>query len=166
MSGNVGTAIYNGLDDFNLFTSKISLWCAVILAGLLGVVGIASIASDSRYLGVKGIVGAVQCKPYGDTAVKNLSECKLGVSFQIDGVVYTKTFDTIASNAYQKDQLIDLKVNTSDYTDVHVDDASGWAVIVIAVILVGGAWLNLWLSRRFKIYSAGRGAGTLWGFLG
>ena len=169
---NLGNTIYDGASSLGEFTAKISMIIALVIGCVLIVSGIYFIMNDDsdKYITVRGVVIEPNCTKtsvtYDDRnrAINNF-RCTMNVSYTIDGTEYSKIIFVDGQTLYIKNQPIDLMVNKNDHQDVQLVTTSsttmGSISLLIALIMIAGAYLNYYMTHNYKLYAAAKGTGTV-----
>ncbi len=167
-----GNHVYSGLGDVGVFKANLGIIIGIILGIILIVVGIYMVANDREgdYLRVRGTVTQPNCvkssTTYDDKGhpIDNY-KCNIVVTYMIDTKVYSKTMFVTGSSNYIKDEPIDLMVDKKDYMNVQLAFMSGSNIgsilMTIALVVVGIAYLNYYLTHNYRIFASAQGANTI-----
>jgi len=169
-----GNTIYDGLSGVGSFKADLIMIIALIVGLVLVVVGLYMVyMNDSDdYLNIKGYVIDPNCTKtsvnYDDKGrpIDNY-KCNVMVGYNINGRNYTKQMYLTNNSTYIKDEPINLSVSKKDYNNVQIDTMNkstmGSVMLISALVLVGFAYLNYYLTHQYKIFAAAQGTNTLVG---
>lgn len=169
-----GNTVYDGLSGVGEFKADLGLFIGLILGLVFTVVGIYLILTDdsNNYLNIQGKVVEPNCVRSSVTYDSSghpieSYKCIVVVGYKIDGKVYSKRMYLNGSNNYIKDEPISLIVPKNDYNDVRIatiDNTSlGTIMICVALMVVGIAYINYYLTHRYRVFAASQGASTVFG---
>lgn len=169
-----GNTLYDGASGVGVFKADLTMVIGAIIASVLIVIGIYMVMNDddSNYLRIQGKVLQPNCvktsTSYDDKGRSTEHyKCNVVITYMIDGKVYSKTMYTTGTNAYIKDEPIDLMVLKKDYTNVqfaYMDRSSiGFIMMLLALGVVGITYLNYYVTHNYKVFAATQGVNTLVG---
>ncbi len=161
--------VYDDLSSLGLFMTKlvvIIMGCLSVIL-LYGAVVLAYTDDEKDFIRVRGRVIKSTC-----TKIKEKEDdykCITNIEYVVDNKTYTRELYMSGSSNYISGEPIELMVASTDHASVQVAYTNK---TVIATYLVGGAfittglaYLNMYLANNYKIFSAGRGVGALFGMI-
>lgn len=169
-----GNNLYDGASGVGVFKADLVMIIAVIVAAVLVVIGIYMMMNDNDtdYLRIQGKVAQPNCvkssTTYDDKGrpIDNY-KCNVVIQYMIDGKMYSKKMYVTGTSSYIKDEPVDLMVLKKDYTNVqfsYIDKSTiACVMMLLALGVVGIAYLNYYLTHNYKVFAATQGVTTLVG---
>jgi hypothetical protein len=164
--------IYSGLGGIGGFKAELYLIIAIIAAIILIVVSIYFIATDdeNKYLRIEGNVLTPSCVKASTTYDErgrptDTYKCHIDVSYQINDKLYTKKIYVVGSSNYIAGEPISLMIDKNNNEDARIAIMSkstiGSIMFGIALLAVGLAYLNYYITRKFRVFAAAQGTSTI-----
>lgn len=167
-----GNEAYSGLSSIGSFKANLSLICVGVISVVLIISGIYLISTndDNKYVNVNGIVTEPGCTKTDtirdkDGNVTNMYKCNLEIKYNYNNADVTKTIFTTRNTQYVKNEPIELMIDKNDPNNVQIATLKksilGSILLAIAVVISGCAYLNYYMTNKYKIYAAAQGTSTV-----
>lgn len=141
-------------------------WIKFFLMMILGLVLLAlgisllNTSKNYKYTGkIKARVESSQCVviSHGSDDTSPIYDCNVQLSYTVDGTAYSQlyTFEGVKSRFVQGD-YVNIYYNPSNPNEISEDSSprtAGWVLISLAVLLLVGAPIYLWVVLHFKAAS-------------
>jgi hypothetical protein len=171
-TNNIGSEIYSGASEFG----KLRAIIGVVLGTLFGVIfiigGIALIMQKVKLSGkVQGTIvknnktDALKCYEHTDQQQNVMFKCvNVTIDYEVENKTYTLADQTIdGGNNYKIGDKIDIYYNPSNPEKGQLKSDNfhmiGWVGLIIGILLLIGAWFQLWVVRKYKFAAAAEGVG-------
>lgn len=157
----LASEVYNQTASFGMFMANISAAIGTIIGIGLIAGGMYFLLKKEKYSGVvqANIIDA-QCNPIAS----NQYQCKIKLEYSVNGQKYTK--EIIRNDKlYTRATPIEMRYDPSNPEDIVSEPSSrmiGMIMLVVAMFILIGVWINWWIKRRFKIAAAAGGAGDVY----
>lgn len=121
--------------------------------------------SNNNLVDTTGSVLKAECSQYKtkDTVVY---ECLIDVKYTVDNKEYTRQMSTIKSSPIAAGETVKITYDKTNPIDASVKTLSNGTIalilLVVGLLIAGGATFNYVLAKYFKLYAAGTGASTIW----
>lgn len=169
-SGFLST-LYDGSASLGQFRASLGLVVAVILAIIVLLAGtyVLFYNDDNKYLTVEGRVLKSDCNPYttydAESRPRESYKCNLIISYQVDGETHSYSTFSRSGEGYVTNEPVSLWVDRDDHSQVMMagtkNSTIAWIAIGGAAVVLAIAYLNYYLTHRYKIYASGQGAKTI-----
>jgi|688.fasta_scaffold135237_2 hypothetical protein len=158
----LGEQVYSGAAEFGLFWANIAVVIGTIVA--LGLIywGIVLWRQKEKYsVSIQGKITDAQCASASD-GKRQYQQCAIKIEYVVDGKPYN--FETIRSDQYYaKGYNISLRYNPDNPVEATLDPpvkTFGQVMILVALVILAGVWINWYVKRRFKFAAAAGGVGA------
>lgn len=157
--------LYDEASSLGTFTSKMRLFSAIIVCIILLIISIVLFATKKEYISTNALVKTALCDSvYNEKSKSSTINCTLEVEYTVDYKEYRNrlvTYDT----THNIGDKIDILYNKNDPNDISYSVFSTTIIALIllgtGVLILGGAYLNYYLSSNYKMYAAGNAAGEI-----
>jgi hypothetical protein len=169
---SVVNQLYEGTAEFGVWKTKIIYYIAIAIAVIMVVVGIKLFFVDqSNLIDTQGIVETIISEQQKILNIdknnnKNIVySYVLKVSYNVNEDKLINTINIDSSEKIISGSVIDLtydRSNPSKVTGKIIRNKTlALALSIIGTIIIGFAGFNYWLSKRFKIFAAAEGVGSI-----
>lgn len=162
---------YKGAVGLGQFRASLTMIVGVILAIIMILCGAYMIFlnDDEDYLNVSGRVMSSEClqsKSHDSHGNPEISyKCNVTIGYEIDGKKYSKVLLMKSKEGYLQGELINLWVRKDNHSYAQ---ESGWpknligsGAVCLALVILGLAYLQYYLTYRYEVYAAVQGVGTV-----
>lgn len=164
-----GNTIFSDVGSVGKVFAKIGLFVVVIISVFMIVIGITQIVKndDNKYTDTRGKIINTDCikNPNNPNNTAETFKCSITVEYTINDETYKKDLFVNGNNKYIVNEPIDLKVEKSNYNNAELatmkKSTSGWILIIIAVVLFGFAYLNYYLTHKYRTFAAVHGVSSM-----
>lgn len=162
---NLGNELYSDSAKLGYFKSLISLIIAIVIGTVLIICSIQYFTSTDIYKPIKASIINANCI---NKIVNNKSEinCNLQLQYIIEKTEYNGNLSITSTLSYTNGQIIDIEYNQNDPTKIRTIGLSsntiGLISLCVAIILIGGAYFNYYLTTKYKLYASAEGIGTIY----
>lgn len=163
--GGMFSSLYSGSADLGVFMADLGMIVGLILGVILLLMGSNRIMfEDNLHLEVVGKVVKSSCQASNINLGRNSAttyKCNVIVTYKVGETVYNRPLFVNSAEQYVDNEPITLWVDKSDFTNVSVSGYNGPTLMSLALLIVGVAYFNYYLTHRFKFYAAGRGTSAV-----
>lgn len=169
MSKSIGNELYSDTASFGIIWAIINAIMGTLFGIFFIIVGIYVIQHKSHLKSTKGdVVKESDC----NTTIYNgnqYTQCSTTVSYNINGKEYpNKIVNTGSTKFTQGKNNITLWYSPTDPEKPEYSPAPtwlGWIIILIALLLLFGAWFWVWLTHKSKMAAAVKGASGIYSII-
>tara|TARA_Y100000389_G_C17462232_1_gene522696 strand:+ start:3583 stop:4101 length:519 start_codon:yes stop_codon:yes gene_type:complete len=169
MSKSIGNELYSDTISVGRIWAIISAITGTLFGIFFIIVGIYVIQHKSHLKSIKGdVVKDSDC----NTAIDNgnqYTRCSTTVSYNINGKEYpNKIVNTESTKFTQGKNNITLWYSPTDPEKPEYSPTptwAGWIIILIALLVIFGAWFCVWLTRKYKMAAAAVGASGIYSII-
>jgi len=162
---SLGNRVYSGTASFGRLWAVIQAVIATIVGIIMVIVGAYIIKHRSDMISINGSVleksSCVTRMNNGET----YRICKTKIEYEIDGEKYTKEISTGTSEFEKGEDNITIWYSPVEPDKPEYDPAptwSGWMIIIISILVVLGSWFWVWLTRKYEVVAAAKGASGIY----
>ena len=157
----MSSQLYDGAASVGKFEGTFKLYIAGALSILLVLISLYMFATNnSNLVNTTGQVTSVSCPPSGD--------CDIHLSYKINGTIYNGSINTSQGN-FKVGSNIDITYDSTKPANITLQQKSNISLSIIslicACIIFGGAYLNYYLTTKYKMFAAVEGADTVFKIL-
>ena len=169
MSKSIGNEIYSDTASFGRIWAIISAITGTLFGIFFIIVGIYVIQHKSHLKSTKGdVVKESDCNTTIDNG-NQYTQCSTTVSYNINGKEYpNKIVNTGSTKFTQGKNNITLWYSPTDPEKPEYSPAPtwlGWIIILIALLVIFGAWFWVWLTHKYKMAAAAEGASGIYSII-
>jgi hypothetical protein len=169
-----GNELYSGLGGLGIFKADLIVLISIAVIVVLVLVGFGTIATDdsNKYENVQGIIVDPNCEKtsvsYDNKGypIDNY-KCHIMVTYQFAGKVYTNKIYQEGTSKYIKNEPVELLVTKNDPNTVQfatMNKTTKGCLFLSAAVLVGLlAYINYYLTYKYKVFAAAQGASSVFG---
>jgi hypothetical protein len=164
---SVSDTVYNAASEYGKIRSIIGGVIATIIGVIAISVGVYLIQQKDNYDSsiIANVVDAscVAVTTY-DSKNKPITQydCNVSVSYKVNNKDYTKSLQIKQNNQIVKNSNLEIEYVSSNPEDIRVKQFKskylGSGSIVIAILVIGVAWLVVYFTQKSKTFSAATGA--------
>lgn len=172
MSG-LGSEIYSGAADFGRVWTLLGAIVGTIIGIATIILGIYIITKKS-WLSSVGTITAINGDPKGTCTqsgqnnqngqTQQVYSCNIDIIYTFEGKNYTQTVYYSGNFQHYVGEHVNIYINPNNFSNISLDKNIpkfiGWIIIVIALLVMGGAWFWFWASQKYKFIAAAEGAGA------
>jgi hypothetical protein len=157
---SIGSEIYSGAAGFGKIYAWFGAVFGTIIAISLIIFGIYSVNHKNHLKSIEGKVTKKSHLCNTQTQNKNTTTtCKFDVEYKVGVVSYTVTFSSPT--------IFDIGDKVTVWYDPNHPDKGefnpmsknwGWLMIGIAIVMIVGVWIRLWITYKYKFAAAAGGA--------
>lgn len=161
---SVGKDIYSSTASFGKLWAVIQAVIVTILGIVMVIVGVYIIIHRSNMKNVTGNVlkqsSCINKMSNGET----YRVCNTKVKYEIEDEEYTKEIST-GTSEFETDGDIQLWYSPVKPDKPEYDPAptwSGWMIIIISILVILSSWFWVWLTRKYEVVAAAKGASGMY----
>ena len=169
MSKSIGNEIYSDTASFGRIWAIISAITGTLFGIFFIMVGIYVIQHKSH---LKSTKGDVEKESDCNTTIYNgnqYTQCSTTVSYKLNDKEYqNKIVNTGSTKFTQGTNNITLWYSPTDPEKPEYSPAPtwiGWIIILIALLVIFGAWFWVWLTHKYKMAAAAEGASGIYSII-
>jgi hypothetical protein len=165
------SGVYKGTAGIGQFKASLGMIIAIVLGIILVLCGTYMVFynDDDKYLPINGRILKTACvkkKSYDSNGRQSTSyKCNITVGYKVDGKSYSKALFVRSSEDYLVNEPIRLWVEKDNHESVQQagmqSSTTGSMMIGGAIILLGVAYLNYYLTYRYEVFASAQGIGTI-----
>lgn len=164
MSTSVGREIYEGTASFGRFYSLLGAIIISLISIPIFMLGIYIINHKKHLSTATGIIQTSKCDTVLSEDGKSQSlSCGYTIKYTVNDIEYISF--AITNKIYKDGDSITVYYDPLQPANIEIDPIPpvvGWVVIAIMLLLIIAAWVNVYMTRKFKIYSTVTGAGGMY----
>lgn len=164
MPNEIANDLYEGTAKLGKIQSYVSLIVIIIIGVILILCSFNYFFSNEKYNVIRGKIESIKCNT---TTINNKPQtsCTLELSYTIDGIKYKSTLNTNTST-YSSNQEIDIEYLESNRNNIRIPSLSNQMIGLIssgvALVIIGGAYYNYYLTTESKVYASSQGVSTIY----
>ena len=159
------TDIYSDAAYFGRFMINVSALLAIITSIVLLVMGVALFFQrNTQTVSTVGTIAGVDCKPLQS----GLKRCTLLVNYLVNGKMHQLQAESDSTKVYTQGSQLTVRYDPDRPEDATIESTPrvmSLRFILAAVVLFLVTSVIVWLSRRYKFFSAAYGVGEVVGLL-
>ena len=168
MAQSLGNEIYSDTASFGKIWSIISAIFGTLIGIFFIIVGIYIILHKSHLKSTVGdVVKPSSCYNTIENG-NNYKSCTTNVSYSVKGQKYEKTINTGSSELTPGTGNITIWYSPVNPGNPEYNPAPtwiGWVIILVALLVIFGAWFWVWLTHKYKVAAAAEGASGIYSIL-
>ena len=155
------SSLYTGSADLGVFMADLGMVVGLILGVMILLVGFnKTLYEDDLYLNVMGRVKKILYKD--NDGMESEPYYVYNVMYNVGDTTYNERINqTHIIKQYMNNEPISLWVDKNDHNNVSLVRYNGPTLMSLALIIVSMAYVNYYLTHRFKFYAAGKGTSTV-----
>ena len=158
--------LVDGMSEVGTVKAEIYFWVGLLVVFCLVVLAIYALSTntDDEYINVTAIITKSECiQKVVDEKIK--FNCILTLEYIVNNTKHIGVLDTTGSIHYMPDQRIQVRVSKKDPKTVKMPAIMSTSAIAsilfsVAAVILGGCYLNYYLTHKYKFYAATSGAST------
>jgi len=162
---SLGEDIYSGTASFGKLWAVIQAVFVTILGILMIILGIYIIMHRSNMKSITGnVLGPSSCFNKISNG-ENYRMCTTKIEYEIDGELYKKEISTGSSEFSKGKNNITIWYSPVKPDNPEYDPApvwSGWVIILTSVLIILASWFWVWLTRKYEVVAAAKGASGIY----
>jgi len=157
--------VYSSTASFGRLWAVIREVIVTIVGIIMVIVGIYIIKHRSDMISINGsVTEKSSCLTKTTNNGETYRICKTKIEYEINSKKYTKEIST-GTSEFEKEDNITIWYSPVEPDKPEYDPTptwAGWMIIIIAILIIIGSWFWVWLTRKYEIVAAAKGASGIY----